>query len=114
MLGADSMLRGPKFIWNPVDKVYQSQANNPVKFVEFRCEADANPYSSYIWYRKRQTELIELSPTNEQKFTITNGRLVIHNPKDTEDNGEYYCKATNTIGSVLSTSATLRFGCEYP
>ena len=106
------MLRGPKFIQNPEDKIYESGADNPRKYVDFRCEADADPYAIYSWYRKRQTELIELNPIRDQKFTITNGRLIIHNPKDTEDNGEYYCKATNKIGSVLSTSATLRFGCK--
>lgn len=112
VLGSQSMLRGPKFIRDPQDKIYESQNDNPRKFVEFRCEADGNPYPTYDWFRKRQTELIELDPVSDQKFTITNGRLVIHNPKDTEDNGEYYCKATNVIGSVLSTSATLRFGCK--
>ena len=56
-------------------------------------------------------ELVD--PRTEKRFTITNGKLIVNAPKDTQDNGQYECVATNRFGSVLSNMATLSFGCEW-
>jgi hypothetical protein len=53
-----------------------------------------------------------VNPRIEPRFTIINGKLIINTPKDTLDNGQYECVASNRYGSVLSNAAMLSFGCQ--
>ena len=128
----ESIERGPRFVLEPKDLIYDNNPdpylgqivvlNNIIydstqasfrKYAVFTCEADGNPYPSYAWYRERTSERILLDPMEFERYTVSNGRLLIHEPKDAEDNGDYQCNATNKFGSVLSQKATLRFGCKY-
>jgi len=43
---------------------------------------------------------------------VTSGRLTIDEPLQTDDNGDYQCRAENPIGAVLSDFASLSFGCK--
>ncbi len=53
-----------------------------------------------------------INPLLDTRYTLINGKLIIHEPQDTVDNGDYQCVARNLYGSVLSNSVTLAFGCE--
>lgn len=53
-----------------------------------------------------------VNPIMNPRMTITNGKLIINEPKDTQDNGQYECVSHNRFGSVLSNLATLSFGCK--
>ena len=44
---------------------------------------------------------------------MTNGKLVINNPQDIKDNGDYQCIAGNRYGTILSNSVQISFGCKY-
>ncbi|XP_036804984.1 B-cell receptor CD22 [Oncorhynchus mykiss] len=61
--------------------------------VTLTCSSDANPpVDKYTWYKKNVT-----SPkASGQSYSITN---IL-----SEDRGEYYCEAQNTIGSKISTA----------
>ena len=43
---------------------------------------------------------------------MINGRLIIHEPQDTQDNGDYHCVAENVFGAILSNTVQLSFGCK--
>uniref|UniRef100_A0AAZ3RU81 Ig-like domain-containing protein n=1 Tax=Oncorhynchus tshawytscha TaxID=74940 RepID=A0AAZ3RU81_ONCTS len=60
--------------------------------VTLTCSSDANPpVDKYTWYKKNVT-----SPkASGQSYSITN--------ISSEDSGEYYCEAENTIGAQIST-----------
>ena len=46
----------------------------------------------------------------QERYTVINGKMVIDEPTDTEDNGNYQCVASNPSGSILSNEVQLSFG----
>ena len=66
-----------------------------------------------IYLTSRDQQRQEINPLEDSRYTLINGKLIIHKPKDTVDNGDYQCVARNNYGSVLSNSVTLAFGCKY-
>ena len=65
-----------------------------------------------IYNCRRDQKRQEINPLEDTRYTLINGKLIIHNPQDTVDNGDYQCVAQNEFGSVLSNSVTLSFGCK--
>ncbi|XP_023861073.1 B-cell receptor CD22-like [Salvelinus sp. IW2-2015] len=60
--------------------------------VTLTCSSDANPpVDKYTWYKKNVTQ----PKASGQSYSITN--------ISSEDSGEYYCEAENTIGAQIST-----------
>lgn len=55
----------------------------------------------------------QINPVTESRYTLINGKLIIHDPRDTMDNGDYQCKMNNAVGSLLSTIVQLSFGCKF-
>lgn len=65
------------------------------------------------WFKERAGVEEEIDPSNDDRYTFINGRLIVHEPSQGEgDDGSYQCVATNEKGSVLSNTASLEFGCE--
>ena len=60
--------------------------------VTLTCSSEANPpVNAYVWYKKGS-----ISPvSSERNYVIQNISL--------EDGGEYYCTATNELGTTNST-----------
>jgi len=75
------------------------------------CLAEARPLPSYVWYLTHDQRRNEVDLTDQSK-TLTNGRLTIDNPSQTEDNGDYQCVSSNSLGAILSDFASLSFGCK--
>ena len=46
----------------------------------------------------------------QSRYTIINGKLVIDNPVDNQDNRNYQCIAENKFGAILSEEVQLSFG----
>ena len=67
----------------------------------------------FYYFVRREQAAIQINPLENPHYTIINGKLIIHDPQDTKDNGDYHCVAKNRFGSVLSNSVQLAFGCKY-
>jgi len=100
---------GPMFTTQPVSTIYDVRST--IKVASFMCEADARPLPSYVWFLTHHQVRGEVDLTDQGK-TVTNGRLTIAEPSETEDNGDYQCIAKNSFGAILSDFATLSFGCK--
>ncbi|CAG5129208.1 unnamed protein product, partial [Candidula unifasciata] len=99
MFGTDIMdpnnvVLGPKFITQPRSIVVLPPL--ATAFVE-------------CWYRDQGAGAMNEMVTTSW-YTITNGKLTIHNPDETRDEGMYQCLASNIIGSVLSDPVRITFG----
>jgi len=100
---------GPHFIVQPVSTIYDTAST--IRQMSFMCETVARPLPTYIWYLTHDQRRFAVDLTDQDK-TVTNGRLTIVNPSQTEDNGDYQCLSRNSLGAILSDFATLSFGCE--
>ncbi|XP_053104155.1 contactin-2 isoform X2 [Hemicordylus capensis] len=70
------------------------------------CHARASPPATYKW-KKNGTE-IKMEP--DSRYRLNGGNLVISNPVKAKDTGSYQCVASNSVGTVLSREAFVRFG----
>ena len=100
---------GPMFIVQPVSTIFD--VDSRTRQMSFTCEVAARPLPSYVWYLTHDQRRFPVDLTDQSK-TVTNGRLTIDNPSETEDNGDYQCLARNPLGAVLSNFASLSFGCK--
>lgn len=80
----------------------------------FSCVAGGWPAPTYEWfkeeYRNNTLVSIKIDPLRNPKYTVSGGSLIIHEPKQKEDRGNYHCVATNQFGSIISESVSLSFG----
>ncbi|GFS02413.1 contactin, partial [Elysia marginata] len=96
--------RGPIFLQQPQDTAVLG-ANVPRVLLE--CLAEGNPEPSYEWVMRRNNQWVPVPLGG--RYTITTGKLEISKPKDTDENS-YQCRASNEVGTTISTSAQLSFG----
>ncbi|XP_064632157.1 contactin-like isoform X2 [Lineus longissimus] len=114
--------KGPHFIQEPPRSVIfaSSEAN---KRVSFECIAEANPLATYRWVKEEAKVGKTFEITASKKYTLSNGKLTIHNPQRTKkvdasdpdavtdtDVGIYQCAATNAFGTILSNRVNFDFG----
>ncbi len=103
--------RGPKFEEQPLDTIYEPQDIRGYTSID--CYADAYPSALYSWTRERAGDKIDIDPSEDDRYTMINGRLIIHAPSAImQDDGKYQCTARNDYGSILSSIASLTFGCK--
>ncbi|XP_076455516.1 contactin-like [Babylonia areolata] len=90
-------LKGPTFVYQSPSTVFVGRESQ----VHIECTAKGNPSPSYKWFKdygKASQKLIVAT----DRYTVTNGRLTISQPREAEDAGEYTCVAHNSVGSVFS------------
>lgn len=79
-----------------------------------RCMAGGWPAPTYEWfkeeYRNNTLISIKIDPLKNPKYTVSGGSLIIHEPTQKEDRGNYHCVASNMFGSIISESVSLSFG----
>ncbi|KAG8136974.1 hypothetical protein E2320_005529 [Naja naja] len=51
----------------------------------------------------------ELDIASDYRYSVIEGSLIINNPSELKDAGQYQCFTTNVYGSILSREATLQF-----
>ncbi|XP_033366000.1 contactin isoform X1 [Bombus vosnesenskii] len=106
--------RGPYFIKQPTDKVFDLSKRKINNDVALSCLAGGYPAPTYEWFKEdyENDRLIatKIDPLNNNRYTISGGTLIIYEPDQTEDRGSYHCKATNKFGTIISESVELSFG----
>ncbi|XP_055860413.1 contactin-like isoform X2 [Biomphalaria glabrata] len=102
---ANSLERGPHFILQPHSTVI---VGKPPEVI-LECVTSGNPQPTYTWWKGEQFET-EVTSALDKRYTITNGKLIIANPTDVLDSGNYRCIAENKYGSVISQGVLLSFG----
>ncbi|XP_033985892.1 hemicentin-1-like isoform X5 [Trematomus bernacchii] len=70
--------------------------------VTLTCSSDANPAAKYTWYKK---------DVNRNVPPLSEGRQLFFSYIQSSDSGQYFCSATNDLGS--STSETIRIDVKY-
>ncbi len=114
--------RGPKIIEQPEDiefgkldptvlgSTYKQMKNEII--VKLNCLADGYPIPQYEWFKGQIDSTIaeyEFYPVDlsDKRYFQHGGNLIIQQP-NSEDSGSYFCKATNTFGTVNSNMMQLR------
>lgn len=54
----------------------------------------------------------EIDVESDYRYSLIEGSLIISNPNEMKDSGQYQCLTTNMFGSILSREAVLQFACE--
>ncbi|RUS71471.1 hypothetical protein EGW08_020770, partial [Elysia chlorotica] len=96
--------RGPTFLQQPHDTAILGEN---VTRVTLECLADGNPEPSYEWVMRSGSQWVPVPLGG--RYTITTGKLEISKPQESDENS-YQCRASNDVGTSLSTSAQLSFG----
>lgn len=98
--------RGPHFVKEPKDEVFDISRAIPLSYVTLTCVSGGWPAPTYKWYKEeyRNNTLysILIDPLKNTKYTVSGGSLVIHEPQQKEDRGNYHCVASNEFGYVKS------------
>ncbi|KAF2985460.1 hypothetical protein EK904_000121 [Melospiza melodia maxima] len=71
-------------------------------------DIDKLPVGSHRWLRNGT----EIDIESDYRLSLIEGSLIISNPSETKDSGQYQCLTTNMFGSILSREAVLQFACE--
>lgn len=107
--------RGPRFVQQPVDTVFDSLTRSEFKVATLRCLAEGLPFIEYDWYKSALSgdpdEYQKIDPLTEEnsRITISGGALLISDPQQDVDRGVYQCRAYNKFGTVVSRSVQLSF-----
>ncbi|XP_037953101.1 contactin-like [Teleopsis dalmanni] len=106
--------RGPYFVKQPNDTVYDTYKNRMINDVTLGCLALGYPTPTYTWYREiYSNDTLEyklIDPLKNERYTVSGGNLIIYEPRQALDQGAYHCVAENKFGRVRSESANLNFG----
>lgn len=99
---------GPKFLREPAHISFDPKSTETV--VTVNCLATGNPEPEYKWYRTRELQRLQIDTLQDNRLTITNGKLTINKPAEVKgDNAEYDCVARNKFGEIRSSQARLTF-----
>nr|XP_020651666.1 contactin-5 isoform X1 [Pogona vitticeps] len=99
----DSIDYGPVFIQEPDNVIFPVDSDE--KKVSLNCQARGNPAPTYRWFRNGT----EIDVESDYRYSMVEGNIIINNPSETKDAGQYQCFTTNIFGSILSREATLQF-----
>ncbi|XP_026531431.1 contactin-5 [Notechis scutatus] len=94
---------GPMFIQEPDHVIFPMDSEE--KKVSLNCQARGNPAPTYRWLQNGT----ELDIESDYRYSVIEGSLIINNPNELKDAGQYQCFTTNVYGSILSREATLQF-----
>ncbi|XP_077197612.1 contactin-5 [Paroedura picta] len=99
----ESVEYGPVFIQEPDDVIFPTDSDE--KKISFSCRARGNPSPTYRWLRNGT----EMDPESDYRYSLIEGSIIISNPSEAKDSGQYQCLTTNVFGSILSREAVLQF-----
>nr|CAD7405380.1 unnamed protein product [Timema poppensis] len=106
--------RGPYFIKQPHDVVFDLSKKTITNDVSLSCLAGGYPTPTYNWFKEdyENDRLVakQIDPLSDRRYTLSGGTFIIFDPKQIEDRGTYHCKASNKFGTIVSESVQLSFG----
>ncbi|XP_015510203.1 contactin [Neodiprion lecontei] len=106
--------RGPYFIKQPVDTVFDLSKRKLTNDVTLSCLAGGFPTPTYEWFKEiyENDRLVanRINPLENSRYTVSGGTLIIYEPEQKGDPGSYHCKASNEFGTIVSESVVLSFG----
>ncbi|XP_066248303.1 contactin [Euwallacea similis] len=106
--------RGPYFVKQPADAIFDMSKRNLYNDISLTCLAGGYPTPTYKWYREEYENDVlvprEIDPLMDQRYTITGGTLIIHDPQQKLDRTTYHCRASNKFGTIISESININFG----
>ncbi|KAL0268356.1 UNVERIFIED_CONTAM: hypothetical protein PYX00_010329 [Menopon gallinae] len=106
--------RGPYFIKQPQDVVFDLSNLKTVNDATLSCFAGGYPTPTYEWFKEEYENDLStarrIDPLTDPRYSLSGGNLIIHRPDQISDRGSYHCKATNKFGSIVSESVSLSFG----
>ncbi|XP_046406914.1 contactin isoform X2 [Ischnura elegans] len=109
-----SIPRGPFFLKQPVNAVFDLYRKSVVNDVTMSCLAGGYPTPTYEWFKEDfENDVLvsrKIDPLKDSRYTVSGGTLIINNPDQDKDRGTYHCKASNPFGSIISESVVLTFG----
>ncbi|XP_071103024.1 contactin-like [Haliotis cracherodii] len=98
--------RGPRLMTEPYDLVEIGDAVT----ASIECVATAVPPPIYRMYHTLQNVTILITPDLDDRYSLTNGKVTIADPREDPDGGRYHCEAENEFGIVVSKQMQLSFG----
>ncbi|XP_055712284.1 contactin-like [Phlebotomus papatasi] len=105
--------RGPRFVLQPRDIIFDKENRNGSTLVMFECLAEGHPTPTYSWFKEffegDRLTFYPVSDLNDLRFSADGGNLTIIEPQWGLDQGTYHCVAENKFGRILSNSAQLKF-----
>ncbi|GFS41753.1 contactin [Trichonephila inaurata madagascariensis] len=114
VLDKEKIPRGPYFTQEPQPVIFDPSSRKLVNDVALKCVASGYPPPIYKWYREefKNDELVShlVDPLSDPRYTQTDGTLIISNPQQNQDRGNYHCTAENKYGVIVSQTASLSFG----
>nr|XP_054407859.1 contactin-3 isoform X3 [Pongo abelii] len=102
-LGGELLLQGPVFIKEPSNSIFPVGSED--KKITLNCEARGNPSPHYRWRLNGS----DIDMSMEHRYKLNGGNLVVINPNRNWDTGTYQCFATNSLGTIVSREAKLKF-----
>uniref|UniRef100_A0A803TTJ1 Contactin-2 n=1 Tax=Anolis carolinensis TaxID=28377 RepID=A0A803TTJ1_ANOCA len=103
---AESTVRnyGPVFEEQPRNTLFPEGSSE--EQILLTCQARASPPATYRW----KLNGTEIKIETNSRYRLNGGNLVISNPVKLKDAGFYQCVASNSVGTVVSREAYVRFG----
>ncbi|XP_053377933.1 contactin-4-like isoform X2 [Mercenaria mercenaria] len=110
--------RGPKFTVEASSTVVIIDEDQGMAkgMVYLECIGGGIPQPDYSWIRNNSGVIQPVDTSDDSRYTITNGKLTIEDPKESKDAGIYQCKVENSVGAIVSAPAQLSFASlgEFP
>ncbi|XP_076057553.1 contactin isoform X2 [Oratosquilla oratoria] len=104
---------GPVFTKQPEDAIFDLVRRVVINFISMTCLARAYPHPTYGWfkevYENDRVVNIKINPLEDPRITVSGGTLIINNPEQVKDRGNYHCRATNKYGTISSESVQVSF-----
>uniref|UniRef100_A0A8C8SDJ6 Contactin-3 n=1 Tax=Pelusios castaneus TaxID=367368 RepID=A0A8C8SDJ6_9SAUR len=95
---------GPVFEDQPANTLFPEGSTE--EKITLSCRARASPPATYRW----KMNGTEMTMEPDSRYRLVGGNLEISNPVKTKDAGSYQCLASNSVGTVVSRDAYIRFG----
>lgn len=106
--------RGPFFIRQPVDTVFDTSRRSIRNYVTLKALAGGYPTPTYNWFKEEfindTLTFTLIDPLNDRHFILSGGNLLIQSPDQTRHQGRYHCVASNKFGLIMSETVKLNFG----
>ncbi|XP_023688924.1 contactin-3-like [Paramormyrops kingsleyae] len=99
----DSEFHGPRWRLQPSDVTLP--VDDPEQEAVLPCQAEGLPSLQYRW----SVNGTPVDFSTDGRRRLSGGNLIIGHPDRTWDAGTYQCIATNSVGTILSSRATLWF-----